>query len=50
MSVGIILSCYNHFYFRRYVSVFNEFLPQFMFLQVRSTTAGCLAHRRSAAR
>ena len=35
MSVGIVLSCFNHFYFRRYVSVFNEFIPQMIFLQVR---------------
>jgi len=35
MTVGVILSCYNHFYFRRYVSVFHEFLPQMIFLQVR---------------
>ena len=34
MSVGIVLSCFNHFYFRRYVSVFNEFIPQMIFLQV----------------
>jgi V-type H+-transporting ATPase subunit a len=33
MSVGIVLSAFNHFYFRRYVSVFHEFLPQMMFLQ-----------------
>jgi hypothetical protein len=35
MSVGIVLSAFNHFYFRRYVSVFHEFLPQMMFLQAR---------------
>jgi len=34
MTFGIILSCFNHVFFKNYVSVYNEFIPQMIFLEV----------------
>ena len=36
MTFGIILSLFNFVHFKKTVSVFNEFIPQMIFLQVSS--------------
>lgn len=33
MTFGIVLSAFNHYHFKKYVSLINEFIPQMIFLQ-----------------
>jgi len=38
MTFGIILSLFNFVYFKKNVSIYNEFIPQMIFLQVRPSS------------